>query len=134
MTKKAYFQIGKYYIRKKLVVWVLILVTFLPLIWIGFIYPYIKENLIPKWFTKTMFLNAAERLDYTGKVKLTADKDGKQVIFTGFLKDGRIEGEGTLYDYEGNILYRGGFEKEMYSGTGTEYYSNGNMKYQGFSS
>lgn len=125
MTKNSYFHVGKYYIRKKLVAVIIVLVTFIPLIWGGFIYPYIEGTLFPKWFTKTMFVNAQERLDYTGKVKLTAAEDSDQILFTGTLQDGRIEGEGMLYDYDGNLLYQGSFEKEMYSGSGKEYFADG---------
>ncbi|MDE6626911.1 MAG: hypothetical protein K2K56_11160, partial [Lachnospiraceae bacterium] len=131
MSEKSYFRIGRYYVRKMFVAVILVLFTFLPLILIGFVFPYITKNLFPRWFTKTMYVNAEERLDYTGRVKLTAAQQRDTVLFIGTLKEGRIEGEGVLYDYDGNVLYRGSFAEEMYSGAGTEYYPDGNVKYQG---
>ena len=106
-------------------------VTFLPLLWKDIVFPYLEKDWFPKWFTRIMPVNSRERFAYTGKVKLTAKENSESVLFIGALQEGRIEGEGRLYDYEGNLIYQGGFEKEMYSGSGIEYYDNGSPKYEG---
>ncbi len=123
---KDYFIVGNYYIAKKLVLFSILAVIFLPLLYIRFLHPIV----VSRFFTKTMVLNSNEQANYNGKVRLL-DREGGNVIFVGRLTDGRINGEGTLYDYNGNLLYQGGFLMELYSGTGLLYYPNGRIAYKG---
>ncbi len=131
VTKKSYIRLGTVYIRKRLVFIVLFgsVLIFFGLFML--LLPYLRNEWISRWGTRVMFVNAPERFNYTGRVKLTGDREGNQILFVGSLQKGSIEGEGTLYDYDGNLLYQGSFEKEVYHGRGTEYYPNHGKKYQG---
>ena len=93
---KDYFSIGRYYAAKKLV-YLSIVVTLVILI---FMLQYGFPWILSTFLTNTMVVNSAEMFNYNGKVRLKAEKKGP-VIFRGRLEDGRINGEGTLYDRQG---------------------------------
>ena len=126
-SMEEYFVFGDRYIAKKLVYVVGILLMFLVVFLVNTGYPFIVE----KWFTKTMVLNDAAVADYSGRVKLLSEVDKKTVIFKGKLTEGVVSGEGTLYDYDGNIVYRGSFTDGLYEGEGTLFHPNGQEKYTG---
>lgn len=97
-SKKGYVKIGKKYVAKKLL-------FFLTLLILGLIYLGVQiaaPIIISKHFTKTMVVNTSEMKGYTGKVKLIDGRESCNVLYIGDLKEGRIEGEGTLYDYQGS--------------------------------
>ncbi|MDE7275221.1 MAG: hypothetical protein K2N95_19615, partial [Lachnospiraceae bacterium] len=125
-SRKDYFAVGNYYVAKKLAVVAALLILFLPLLYIRFLHPIV----VAKFLTKTMVINSSGQADYSGKVRLLSGSQ-EIVLFEGVLVNGRIEGEGTLYDYEGRLLYRGGFSRECYEGEGTLYFSNGQICYEG---
>lgn len=56
---------------------------------------------------------------------------GGYVAYTGEVKDGAANGEGTLYDADGSTVYSGEFADSMYNGQGTLYYPNGSPRYVG---
>ena len=114
-----YFSFGRYYVLKSIVYIVMIVVLILPILYIKLLHPV----LISHFFTKTMVINSSEMIGYSGNVELLAE-DGETLIFKGKMKDGRINGEGRLYTYEGALLYEGNFEMEAYSGEGELYYQN----------
>ncbi|MDO4540786.1 MAG: hypothetical protein Q4B48_06800, partial [Syntrophomonadaceae bacterium] len=123
---KDYVAIGDYYVAKKVIIIAVILILVLPILYLKFLQPMLVAN----FFTKTMYINEPLALAYTGKVELlTARNDA--LIFKGRLEDGRINGQGTLYDYVGNLVYRGEFKMEMYEGAGESYYPNGQVQYKG---
>lgn len=123
---KDYFSVGNYYIAKKLVFLVGLLVLVVPVIYLKFLHPVIRSNFL----TTTMVVNSLEMTGYNGKVELLSSRGGT-VLYRGPLVDGRITGDGKLYDYEGNLVYQGGFLLEQYEGSGQTFWPNGNPCYIG---
>ncbi|MBR1628727.1 MAG: hypothetical protein IJ679_05605, partial [Lachnospiraceae bacterium] len=122
-----YFRIGRRYVAKKLAyLSVLLGIIFLSLFsMVG--WPWI----VSKFFTRTFVVNSEKMQGYNGKVRLLDNPKDRQTIFLGRLEGGRISGEGTLYDYDGNKLYQGDFLMEVYDGKGELYYKNGKTCYKG---
>ena len=111
---KGYYAIGSRYVAKKLVYVLLLLLILLPALYVRFVFPWIES----RFLVKTMVVNSVDMEGYTGRVRLVGDREQRNVIFEGTLTGGRIHGQGTLYDYEGHLLYRGGFAAEQYEGAG----------------
>ena len=122
-SQKEYFVFGDRYVAKKIVYVAGILLMFFIIFMINKGYPAIVE----KWFTKTMIVNDIEVADYSGRVRLLSERDRETVLFVGKLTEGAIEGNGTLYDYDGNLVYKGSFTDGLYEGEGVMYYPNGNV-------
>ena len=122
-----YFLVGRRYIAKKIVyLAVLLLITGAALfILVGL--PWIRA----KFFTQTFIINSEKMQGYTGKVKLLDNKENRTVLFAGRMEEGRINGRGTLYGYDGNKMYEGEFLMEMYEGNGESFYSSGQTCYKG---
>lgn len=114
-----YFSFGHYYVLKRMVYVVLLLLAILPVLYVKLLHPI----LISQFFTKTMVINSTEMVGYSGKVELVSQDDGT-LIFQGKMEEGRINGKGQLYTYTGALLYDGNFEMEAYSGEGELYYEN----------
>ena len=123
---KDYFALSNYYVAKKLVFVIVLLMILLPTLYIKFGYPYVKAH----FFTATMMVNAAERDGYTGKVRLLLPSSGR-LIYEGPLDNGRVTGKGVLYDLTGNLVYRGEFLLEMYEGDGESFFPDGQTQYKG---
>ncbi len=123
---KDYYALSNYYVAKKLVFVIVLLMILLPILYIKYAHPNIKAH----FFTATMTVNAAEMQGYTGKVRLLLPSNG-QLVYEGTLSDGRVTGEGVLYDLSGNMVYRGGFLLEMYEGDGESFFPNGQTQYKG---
>ncbi len=121
-----YYSIGNWYVAKKLVFVLAVLMFVLPVLYLKFVHPVIRSNFL----TVTMVVNSPEQMGYTGKVKLL-DRAGGTVLYHGELAGGRITGEGSLYDHQGNLVYRGTFLQEKYEGQGEAFWPNGEMKYRG---
>ena len=118
-TIQDYFSIGRYYVLKRMVYVVMSAVLIFPVLYIKLLHPV----LVSWFFTKTIVINSPEMIGYSGKVELLSEYDGT-LIFKGEMDDGRINGKGQLYTYEGALLYDGNFEMEAYSGEGELYYKN----------
>ena len=121
-----YFSLGNYYVAKKLVFVAAVLVFVLPVLYLKFVHPVIRTNFL----TVPMVINSAEMAGYTGKVELLSQENGT-VLYRGPLSEGRITGEGRLYDYGGSLVYQGGFLMEQYEGAGQSFWPNGNLQYAG---
>lgn len=128
---KGYFSIGTRYVAKKLafllVLLVLLPALLLPMLFFKLVYPFVES----RFLTKTMVFHSEDTVGYTGKVRLVGDLEADNAIFIGALTEGRINGQGMLYDSEGNLRYRGDFLEDQYSGRGETYYQNGNVEYTG---
>jgi antitoxin component YwqK of YwqJK toxin-antitoxin module len=123
---KDYFALPRYYVAKWVVFVVILAVILLPVLYIKYAHPVIEA----KFFTKTMVINTSEMSGYTGKVKLLSPTTGR-VIYQGPLVNGRVTGQGILYDPQGKLVYQGGFLSEMYDGEGQAFYPNGQTQYKG---
>ncbi len=121
-----YFSVGNYYVAKKLVLMLVVLMILLPVLYLKFLHPIICTNFL----TVTMVVNSAEQMGYTGKVKLL-DAEGGRLIYHGDLAEGRVTGDGSLYNAQGELVYQGQFLLEKYEGTGETFWPNGAVKYQG---
>ncbi|MCH5339593.1 MAG: hypothetical protein J1E03_12480, partial [Acetatifactor sp.] len=91
------------------------------------VFPWVQS----RFLTKTMVIHSQDMEGYTGKVRLVGDLETDNVIFVGTLTEGKINGLGTLYDWEGNLIYQGEFLADQYSGMGVSFYQNGNVQYSG---
>lgn len=116
---KDYFSFGQYYVLKKVVYLLLLVCLILPVLYVKLVHPVV----VSRFFTKTLVLNSAEMVGYTGKVRLVYEEGGP-LLFEGRMDKGRINGKGQLYDYSGVLLYDGNFEMEAYSGEGELYYTD----------
>lgn len=122
-----YYSIGKYYVLKRMVFFILLAALILPVLYIKLVHPV----LVSHFFTKTMVVNSSDMVGYSGKVELLSEDEG-ELIFKGKMEDGRINGNGKLYTYSGALLYEGNFEMEAYSGEGELYYENSEtLRYKG---
>lgn len=66
---------------------------------------------------------------HSGPVKILA-RNG-YVAYEGQVDNGAANGNGVLYDAQGNTVYKGEFANNMYNGTGTLYYPHGVAQYEG---
>lgn len=128
---KGYFRIGKHYIARKaafvfsLLILLMLLLLSLSFVWIG--YPWIQS----RFFIKTMVIHSVETEGYTGRVRLIDDTETGNVIFLGRLVEGKMEGEGKLYNEAGELVYEGGFLDGLYEGEGKYYYMGQIPVYEG---
>lgn len=130
---KGYFRFGKRYIAKKLVLVLTLFILLLPLLFVRFVYPWLqarseaqKQDTVP-----TMVMGSQDVEGYTGQVRLVGDLEADNVIYVGTLLEGEMDGQGTLYDPEGNLLYQGEFAKNQFEGTGRLYSEAGAVIYDG---
>lgn len=147
---KDYIRIGRYYVAKRLIVIISILL-------IAILYVIIfRPSAIITRFTNSfaVFSTSAKDLKrFTGKAKIyNKDKklqykgdlaDGKysgtgqvyysngKVSYDGSLAEGVPSGEGKSYNSDGSMLYSGSFKSGLYDGKGTLYTPDGAIKYDG---
>lgn len=98
-----YVLVGERYVAKKLLLLAALLFIIAVSLTIRFGYPWIQA----RFLTRTMVINTEDMGGYTGKVRLVSGREPGTVLFEGRLEDGRINGPGTLYGYDGVRLYRG---------------------------
>ena len=126
-SPEGYYFVGTHYIAKKIMYLGLLL---LPVGAAGFVMvclPWLQS----RYFTKTFPVNTEKMQGYTGKVRLLDNAEDRNLLFVGRMEGGRIQGEGTLYDYHGHKIYQGNFLMEMYDGNGETFYEDGTTCYKG---
>lgn len=130
---KGYLRLGKRYIAKKLAIFLTLTILLLSLLFIRLIYPWLQTQLYAQDQpdTPTMVIDSQDTEGYTGQVRLVDDLETDNVIFVGTLLDGKMDGQGTLYDPEGNLLYQGEFAEDRFEGTGKLYSEVGDLIYEG---
>ena len=126
-SAEGYYPVGKHFIAKKMVYQGILLLVIGLAFFVMVLVPWIQA----RFFTRTFPINAEKMQGYTGKVRLIDNAEDKNLLFSGRMQDGRIQGEGTLYDYNGYKIYQGNFLMEMYDGYGETFYKNGNTCYKG---
>jgi hypothetical protein len=145
-----YYRIGRYFVAKRLLLFLLLLVCFL--IYILFVKPPAYVN---KWFNRFTVIHEKVGKTYnnTGKIKIISPE--KTLKYEGDLVDGLYEGNGKLYEkgkfYKGEfksgskngvgelytdtnpmkLIYKGLFENDVYSGQGASYGDNKNVLFEG---
>lgn len=81
-------------------------------------------------FGKKTFNYNSLLLNYaSGNVKIKAE--GGYIAYEGDVDDGRVTGEGTLYNRDGSMIYSGQFKDNEYSGKGRLYGENEMILYEG---
>ena len=130
---KGYFRFGKRYIAKKLVLVLTPFILLLPLFFIWFMYPWLQARLDAQNqdTVPTMVIGSQEVEGYTGSVRLVDGLETDNVIYIGSLLEGKMDGQGTLYDLEGNLIYQGEFAGNQFEGTGKLYSEAGELIYDG---
>ena len=126
-NSEDYFTIGNWMISKRLVNAAVIVVGAACLSYLS------SETMIFKKFSedgvKTYKYNSVRLRSAKGHVKLTGE--GGYLAYDGNVEGGYVEGDGTLYNKEGNTVYTGAFEQNKFEGNGSFNYDSGNIKYQG---
>jgi antitoxin component YwqK of YwqJK toxin-antitoxin module len=120
-----YFEIGRYYISKRLIFTFTALILILLAVYGLWIAPWLKSTfLIP-----TFSVSSPKVMDYAGKIKLV--NTNRRLLYEGDFRQGAANGYGTLYDLDGRLTYVGQFINSRYSGEGQLFYPNGNLEFRG---
>ena len=126
-NSEDYFTIGNWMISKRLVNAIVIVVG---VVCIGYLS---SETKIFKMFSedgvKTYKYNSLRLRSAKGHVKITGE--GGYLAYDGNVEGGYVEGDGTLYNKEGNTVYTGAFKQNKYEGSGAFNYASGNIMYRG---
>lgn len=78
---------------------------------------------------KTYRYNSIPLKFTTGRVEILA-KSGYSA-YIGDIDNGVVNGTGTLFNADGNVVYEGEFAANAYNGTGKYYYPNAQLAYEG---
>ena len=126
-TKRSDFvETKRMYISKAFIIRTLLILLFAILLICFVAYP-----LLMRYFFTAKMHNENTRLqDYTGKVIVYYDKDKTVPQYTGYMKDGLLQGKGKEYDTNGTLTYIGEFVDGKCQGQGEEYV-DGELLYRG---
>lgn len=126
--KKDYYGIGRWLVSKRLAFSIVIVLGVLCAVYISSALPKKAPN-GGAGSVQTYKYNAIPLKFHKGVVNILA-KDG-HLAFTGQVDDGKVTGNGTLFDAKGNTLYEGSFKENLFNGKGQLYYPQGGLKYDG---
>lgn len=120
-TIKNYFKLGRLFILKKLILFVVLLLT---LIIVSV--PLIMDFFQSYDFTKVIVYGSSLHKSFDGKARLVSydSKDDKHTLYIGEFKNGKYEGIGTEYYNSGEVKYTGGFKNGKYEGSGIFYFED----------
>lgn len=124
-SKADYIKLGNTYYAKKLIYFVIFLAVALPIV----IYIYGIPYLSGKLWEATIPISSSRLIEFNGKAKLV--DENKDLIYKGYVENGRINGYGKLYDKFGNLIYEGDFFEEDYAGKGKKFNKDGCLIYDG---
>jgi antitoxin component YwqK of YwqJK toxin-antitoxin module len=125
ITLKDYLRLGRYYIAKRLLV--IIALVLAALIYFIVIRP---PEFVNNWFSRFNIVQEkiGKPVTSSGKVRLySPDKDLK---YEGAMTEGQFDGTGKLYSAPGVLEYSGEFKKGVKDGSG-ELYKSGKLVYKG---
>jgi flagellin-like hook-associated protein FlgL len=88
----------------------------------------ITGEAIPQYKIPAPIISVPDQQGYTGYKKIYDDNG--DLIYDGYLKDGKFDGYGRLYD-KNKIIYEGDWSNGLYNGYGTVYDNSGKKVYQG---
>lgn len=124
---KDYYCIGAWMVSKKLAFAAVILTGILCVCYLAAMLPSgLFQN---QAGCKTFRYNAVPLKFYDGKVEITG-KSG-YTAYIGTVKDGAVQGTGTLYRKNKETVYTGQFENNRFHGTGSLYYDGNLLQYTG---
>ena len=124
-SKKDYWKVLGIYFSKRFVSISLVVIGIIGYLFIFHAVPWAEG----KVWTAKLKLDTAKYTTFNGKAKVY-DQMGR-LVFTGNLKNGAPEGEGTQYNSEGAVIYKGNFERGKYSGEGELFNNEGGLIYSG---
>lgn len=126
--KKDYYGVGRWLVSKKLCFAIVMVAGVASLYYLIFVNPIIAlssgEDGIRTYSYNSIPLRFAE-----GTVRIKA-KSG-YVAFMGEVNDGACNGQGTLFDKDGNHVYVGNFTQSKFNGQGKTFFKNGQVQYEG---
>ncbi|MDR2074232.1 MAG: hypothetical protein LBP36_02585 [Oscillospiraceae bacterium] len=125
-SKDDYWKIGGYYLAKRLVMLTLASVGASVFLYMNVFFPYLDGKL----WQATVRTNTKKYLTFSGKAKLF-DPSGI-LIYKGEMQSGQADGYGIQYEYDSkNVAYKGNFKGDKYNGDGELYNAQGQMIYKG---
>lgn len=125
--KKDYYGIGRWLVSKRLAFSIVIILGIVCVVFISSTLPARSSG--QKGSIPTYKYNSLPLKFYEGTVNILA-KDN-HLAFTGAVAQGKVTGNGILYDAEGNKLYEGTFAENLFNGKGQLFYPEGGLKYEG---
>lgn len=125
--REDYFDWGRIYIAKSLVLVASVIVIAAVLLYIFVLHPLFMSW----WWVKDMYCDEQAVTSYSGRVRLFYDKEFTELKFEGRLKDGSAIEYGEEFWENGRPKYAGDYEKGVYSGSGVLYLEDGSVQYRG---
>ncbi|MCR5594688.1 MAG: hypothetical protein K6G12_02465 [Lachnospiraceae bacterium] len=126
-NKDDYFTVGRWMISKRLLYALVLIIGVVSLWYISTettLFKHFDEDGIRTYKYNSLRLRTAE-----GHVRING-KSGYRA-FEGNVEKGYVNGQGTLYNPQGNVVYTGNFEQNKYEGEGILNYEDGSLYYQG---
>lgn len=123
-SKADYVRFGQVYLSKRFLGLSVIAIVLVVTVFSTVIYPWLEGKL----WTPTILLNSQKMAGYTGPARIKNDMG--TVIYVGDVVSGKLTGNATQYDAEGELVYTGAFQDAAYSGYGS-YYVDGVLRYEG---
>lgn len=125
--REDYFDWGRIYVSKFLVLAVTVIIAAVVLLYIFVLHPLFTSW----WWVKDMYLDDSAVSDYNGRVRLYYDEELTELWFEGRLKDGNAVEYGEEFWENGRNKYAGNYEDGNYSGSGVLYLEDGTVLYRG---
>lgn len=126
--KKDYYSIGRWLVSKRLAFAIVVALGIVCIMYINSTLP-TKTAVDGEVSLPTYKYNSLALKFYSGSVNILA-KDG-HLAYTGPVAEGKVSGEGVLFDANGNAVYKGSFADNLFNGNGQLFYPEGGLRYQG---
>ncbi len=131
-SKDDYYTVGKFLVFKKIFLFIVLVVC----AGIFLYFTMFADPVQPPPSTATAVITS-ETFDYddmaikdfSGIANIRSSTG--EIVYTGGIELGVVQGNGILLDRKGNKVYEGEFAQSMYEGEGTRYYENGTIEYMG---
>lgn len=125
--REDYFDWGRIYIAKSLVLLITVIIIAAVLLYIFVLHPLFTSW----WWVKDMQFEETAVSAYNGRVRLYYDMEFTELKFEGRLNDGSAVEYGEEFWENGRNKYAGNYEKGVYSGSGILYLEDGTVLYRG---
>lgn len=125
--REDYFDWGRIYIAKSLVLIVLIVIVALVLIYLLILRPLFTSW----WWVRDFQMDSTDLSSYSGRVRIYYDDEFTSLKFEGRLDDGKAVEYGEEHWENGRSKYAGEYSNGAYSGSGILYLEDGTVQYRG---
>lgn len=125
--REDYFDWGRIYVAKSLVLVLSIVIIAVPLLWIFLLNPLFTSL----WWVRDFNIGDEALKNYSGKVRIFYDEQRESLQFEGRLKDGNYEEYGEEHWENGRYKYVGNYLQGVFSGSGILYNEDGSVLYRG---